>query len=126
MADKTGEMVEPVKEKPWQLKKRMMQHHINKGSKYPPFSIEPVPYERQRLAGKGLSPEDRALRKQWVKDQHLSPNEPRFLTELYPKNIFRRIYNAPLNMVFGALEPLMVSISIHKIIKSYYVWIFPH
>ncbi|XP_041359390.1 uncharacterized protein LOC121375800 [Gigantopelta aegis] len=107
MADKSGDMIEPVQEKPWQLERRMQEHHINRGSKYPPFSIEPVPYERQRLAGKGLSPEERLLRRQWVMDQELSPNEPRIMPELKPRNIFKRIYNVPMNILFKALEPVM-------------------
>merc|ERR1712198_281945 len=70
--------------------KRLERQQIYCGSKYPPMAIEPFPYERQRLAGAGMSDADRALRKQWVLDQRLAPNEPRFVPELESTNIFRR------------------------------------
>jgi hypothetical protein len=35
-----------------------------------------MPYERQRLNGQGMTPEERALRKQWLLDQNLKPHEP--------------------------------------------------
>ncbi|XP_046550272.1 uncharacterized protein LOC124260067 [Haliotis rubra] len=104
MADKP---VDPVPEKAWQKDLRLKRHNFYKGSQYPPFSIEPLPYDRQRLSGDGMSESDRALRRQWVKDQELSPREPRIIEEIKPKNVFKRMYNAPWNAVFGALKPIM-------------------
>ena len=40
-----------------------------------------------------MSDEDRALRAQWVRDQRLAPDEPKFIPELKPKNYFRRLFN---------------------------------
>lgn len=99
-------------EKPWQRERRMVQHDINRGSKFPPFSIEHMPHERQRLAGAGMTDADRALRRQWLKDQELSPNEPREIPELKPKNIVKRIYGKPWDIFFGALRPVVVMCNI--------------
>jgi len=72
-------------------------------SKLPPFNIEPFPHERERLPFK-MTVVDRALREQWVKDQHLSPNEPRHVPEIFPKNVFRRMYGTPWNFVATKLS----------------------
>lgn len=108
MADKP---VDPVPEKAWQKDLRLKRQNFYKGSQYPPFAIEPLPYDRQRLGGDGMSQSDRALRRQWVKDQELSPREPRIIEEIKPKNVFKRMYNAPWNTIFGALKPIMVGTS---------------
>ncbi|KAL8571890.1 hypothetical protein ACOMHN_011482 [Nucella lapillus] len=105
MADEKA--VDPVPEKKWQIEQKWMKQDLYRGSQYPPFSIEPVPYERQRLAGSGMSAEDRALRKQWVQDQHLSPNEPRYVKELTTRNFFRRLYMGPADALFAKLIPVM-------------------
>lgn len=62
---------------------------------------------RERLVG--MTDEERAYRKQWLKDQELSPNEPRELPELYKKryNIIRRIYRYPLNQLQKVLAPVV-------------------
>jgi len=86
---------------------RLHRHYEWKGSKLPPFSIEPQPYERQRLAGAGMTAEDRVLRRQWLKDQELAHNEPRYIPELYPRNPIRRILGKPWNVLFGALRPIV-------------------
>lgn len=99
--------VDPVPEKKWQTERKWMKQELYRGSKYPPFSIEPVPYERQRLAGSGLSAEDRALRKQWVQDQKLSPNEPRIVPEVFQRNFFRRLYMGPTDALFSKLVPVI-------------------
>lgn len=64
--------------------------------------------ERSRLAGE-FTDADRAWRKKWLEDQHLSPNEPRKVPELEKalKNPFRRIYRYPMNALFGRLEPVL-------------------
>lgn len=62
---------------------------------------------RERLLG--MTDEERAYRRQWLKDQHLSPNEPREVPELYKAryNIFRRIYRYPLNQLQNILTPVV-------------------
>ena len=88
--------------------KKLWRHYEWRGNKLPPFSIEPMPFERQRLDGAGMTAEDRALRRQWLKDQELSPNEPLYIPERFPKNPFRRVYGAPWNALFNALRPYLV------------------
>ena len=101
--------VHPIKEKQWQFIKRMEEHYYKRGSRYLPFSIEPMPHVRQRL-WKPMTTEERALRKQWVQDQILSPNEPRHVPEVYPKNAIRRFYRYPWDKIYNALKTVMVSI----------------
>lgn len=65
--------------------------------------------ERERLLG--MSKEERAWRAQWVKDQHLAPNEPVHVPEYWKEryNPIRRFYRAPLDGLYSALKPIMVS-----------------
>ena len=42
--------------------------------------------------GRKMSDEDRALRAQWIRDQHLAPDEPKLIPELKPRNVFRRFF----------------------------------
>ncbi|XP_074642842.1 uncharacterized protein LOC141900038 [Tubulanus polymorphus] len=100
------ELEETFKKK-WELSQKLLKHDVNRGSLYPPMNIEHMPHERQRLAGKGMTAEDRMLRKQWLQDQVLSPNEPRHIPELRPRNIFRRIYTAPWDFFFKTMEPIL-------------------
>ncbi|XP_025109135.1 uncharacterized protein LOC112573204 [Pomacea canaliculata] len=104
MADQNS--LEPCPEKPWQIAKKWQKQNFYRGSQYPPFSIEPLPYERQRLAGSGMTDEDRALRRQWIKDQELH-HEPRFVKELKPRNFFRRLYMNPTDAFFNYFIPLI-------------------
>lgn len=91
-----------------QLREKKLQRQYDwRGSKLPPFSIEPMPHERQRLEGTGMTAEDRALRRQWLKDQELSPNEPVYVPGLVQKNPFRRFYSAPWNALFDKLKPYL-------------------
>jgi NADH dehydrogenase (ubiquinone) 1 beta subcomplex subunit 6 len=92
---------------------RMQRHWEWRGNKLPPFNIEPLPMVRQRLSTP-MTAEDRLLRKQWLKDQELSPNEPRIVPELYPKNFFRRCFSAPWNIFFGVLRPVLGENLAHK------------
>lgn len=110
MADEKA--VDPVPEKKWQTEQKWVKQDYYRGSQYPPFSIEPVPYERQRLAGAGMTAEDRALRKQWVKDQELSPGEPRYVKNVTPRNFIRRLYMGPTDSLFLKLMPVIVSIAL--------------
>ncbi|XP_062614590.1 uncharacterized protein LOC134276346 [Saccostrea cucullata] len=78
------------------------------GSQYPPFNIEPLPYERDRL-GEKMSAEDRIRRKIWLQDQVLAKGEPRM--EVWPKikpvNGIRKLYQLPGNMLEGTLSKVM-------------------
>ncbi|XP_075215995.1 NADH dehydrogenase (ubiquinone) B17 subunit [Lycorma delicatula] len=71
-----------------------------------PMSIQGrLARERERLLG--MTDEERRWRKQWVKDQHLSPNEPRHVPEIYRElnNPIKRLYKAPLDKAFSFTEP---------------------
>jgi len=64
--------------------------------------------EKERLSG--MTTEERAWRKQWLKDQVLSPNEPRLINTNTAEylNIFRRAYRFPLDFVFlKLLRPVL-------------------
>lgn len=100
---------------------RLLRHFEWRGNVLPPFSIEPMPFERQRLGGSGMTAEDRMLRKQWLADQVLSPNEPRYIAELYPKNPIRKLLAKPWDVVCDMLQPLAVSLvtSLSKLGFSY-------
>jgi hypothetical protein len=65
--------------------------------------------ERERLAG--MTAEERAFRKQYLKDQELSKNEPRFVPEYWKErtNPIRRFYQFPLNTVENIIKPVIVS-----------------
>jgi len=62
------------------------------------LNIEPFPLDRQRNADGGMTPEERALRKQWVEDQFLTDREPVRVTALIYRNNFKRLYGYPLDM----------------------------
>lgn len=64
--------------------------------------------ERERLVG--MTTDERAWRKQWLKDQVLSHNEPKYVPEYWKERInpIRRFYMAPLNALGSALEPILV------------------
>jgi len=94
---------------------KLLRQYEWRGNKLPPFNIEHMPYERQRLSGAGMTSEDRALRRQWLKDQELSPNEPRHVSELYPKNPIRRAFSAPWETLFKALRPVLVGRTFKKL-----------
>jgi NADH dehydrogenase (ubiquinone) 1 beta subcomplex subunit 6 len=86
---------------------RLHRQYEWRGNKIAPFNIEPMPFERQRLDGAGMTAEDRALRRQWLNDQELAPNEPVFIPELYPRNPIRRVLGKPWDGIFGALKPIV-------------------
>ncbi|XP_069675457.1 uncharacterized protein ND-B17 [Periplaneta americana] len=73
-----------------------------------PFSIQGrLARERERVMG--MTNEERAWRRQWVKDQELSPNEPRHVPEYFKEryNPIRRAYRMPLDMAFKPLMPVL-------------------
>lgn len=67
--------------------------------------------ERERLLG--MSPEERAWRAQWLKDQQLSHHEPRHVPEYWKErlNPIRRFYRAPLDLVQKGLTPVLVCLN---------------
>ncbi|VEL37829.1 unnamed protein product [Protopolystoma xenopodis] len=76
-----------------------------KGSNSYPFNIEPFGPERDRLA-LPFTDEDRALRKQWLKDQVLSEREPVYVPEYSRVNIFRRLYRMPYDALANVVRPV--------------------
>lgn len=66
--------------------------------------------ERERLIG--MTDEERAWRKKWLKDQILSPNEPVHVPEYWKKryNPIRQFYRWPLDQFQKAVTPFLVSI----------------
>ncbi|XP_076347043.1 NADH dehydrogenase (ubiquinone) B17 subunit [Tachypleus tridentatus] len=63
-------------------------------------------HERERLVG-DYTDADREWRKKWLKDQELSPNEPRRVPELERelRNPIRRFYSKPWNALESLLAP---------------------
>ena len=100
----------------WQ--RRLEKYWQNRGSQYPPFSIQHMAHERERLAGAGMTPEDRLLRKQWIQDQHLASYEPVNVPELKPRNFFRRSLKGFWDAMFMPFGVLMVCILMHFNILS--------
>lgn len=70
--------------------------------------------ERERMIG--MTPEERMWRAQWLKDQELTAREPVYVKEYYDaiRNPIRRAYQAPLNVLWKALTPIMVNTSKHR------------
>lgn len=64
--------------------------------------------ERERMLG--MTDEERAWRKKWLKAQELAPEEPVMPKEYYKEmyNPIRRFYMAPMNKFQNTLEPFMV------------------
>lgn len=85
----------------------LKEARIKRGGKFYPFSIEPMPTERERLI-KPMTDEERALRKQWLEDQKLSPREPVNVPEFTRKNIFRRAYASFFDGIAGIFRPILV------------------
>lgn len=81
----------------------------------PTGGVQPFPIggrlvkERERLLG--MSDQERAWRKQYLKDQQLSEREPVYVPEYWLErtNPIRRFYQFPLATVEKALSPVIVS-----------------
>ncbi|VDN45730.1 unnamed protein product [Dibothriocephalus latus] len=65
-----------------------------------------MPTERDRLI-KPMTDADRALRKQWLEDQKLSPREPVDVPEWTRKNIFRRVYHGFFDGCCNIFKPIL-------------------
>lgn len=65
--------------------------------------------ERERCVG--MTDADRAWRRQYLLDQELAANEPKFVPELWNEthNPIKRFYRAPLDKTFAMLQPVLVS-----------------
>ena len=65
--------------------------------------------ERERCIG--MTDEERAWRRQFLKDQVLSDKEPRYVAEYWKErtNPIRRFYKFPLDTVQKILTPVLVS-----------------
>lgn len=101
-----SKMIEQHKSQ-WLKKQAKLQDMLYGKSKLPPMTIEPFPYERQRLPFQ-MTDTQRALRKQWVQDQTV--HEPYYVKELTPKNIFKRVWEAPFRLFADvAIKPVFVS-----------------
>jgi hypothetical protein len=98
-------------EKVWEYQQRVQKVLANRGSRYPAFCIEPMPWERQRLH-KPMTAEDRFLRKQWLLDQNLSPNEPRSVPASQPMFAARRILRMPWDTAEVMMAKVIVSIQV--------------
>jgi len=64
--------------------------------------------ERERLINM-KTPEQRAFRAQWIKDQYLAPHEPVQVPEIEKEltNPIRRFYRYPLDKIFDGLKPVL-------------------
>uniref|UniRef100_U5EPQ1 Putative lethal 2 35di n=1 Tax=Corethrella appendiculata TaxID=1370023 RepID=U5EPQ1_9DIPT len=71
--------------------------------------------ERERLLG--MSAEERAWRKQWLKDQELSPNEPKYVPEYWQARInpIRKFYRFPLDTVHNMLTPVIGNVPAYHV-----------
>ena len=95
--------------KAWLERQEVYKKMYYRKSQYPPMSIEPFPHERQRLPFQ-MTAEDRALRQQWLRDQALTPREPRYVPELTPRNFFRRFFGTPWDAITKVSTPAVVSL----------------
>ncbi|ESO94503.1 hypothetical protein LOTGIDRAFT_232340 [Lottia gigantea] len=111
-------------DKPWHKQLALKRAQTNRGSFYPPMSIEPLPHMRSRLGGQGMSTEERVLRRQWIQAQYLAPNEPNYgpYEKLhFRKNIFRR----PLTGVWENFCNFLISVTNRPKGVGYLHYTFP-
>lgn len=90
-----------------------MQHQATLGSHFAPYQIEPKRWWRSRLdESLGLEPmsdAQRAARRQWLADQRLAPEEPRYVPALYRRPFLLRLFSTPWDAIFWPLRPIFVS-----------------
>ena len=84
----------------------MMDYHTRMTSNS--FSIEPMESEWARVA-KPMTDEERFLRRQFLQDQKISPNEPRFVQEANPRWFMRRAWHNFFNNISKPVEKLTVN-----------------
>lgn len=87
----------------------MVEHSETGGVKPFPIGGRMV---RERERAIGMTAEERAWRKQYLKDQILTENEPKYVEAYWRErtNPIRRFYKAPLDMMHKALTPILVSV----------------
>ena len=97
------------------------------GSQFPPMTLEPLPYERDRVAER-MSPEDRLRRKQWMEDQKIPKGEPRMevMEKIKPTNAFRRFYQTPGKQLEGLFTSVTVSSKKVSSARIYSVFFFSY
>lgn len=95
-------------ERIFEYERRILESHRNRGSRYPPFSIDHMRHERSRLH-EPMTDQDRFLRKQWLADQELAAKDAKGVPAAKPYNIIRRIYRAPWDVIENALVGPFVS-----------------
>ena len=73
------------------------------------FNLEPFKYERSRLPFR-MTNEDRLWRKQWLQDQTLAVDEPKYIPNLdkIHKNPFRYRWMVFWDNVFNKIRPVLV------------------
>jgi NADH dehydrogenase (ubiquinone) 1 beta subcomplex subunit 6 len=88
----------------------MVEHSETGGVKPFPIGGRMV-RERERCIG--MTDQERAWRKQYLKDQILTKNEPKYVEAYWRErtNPIRRFYKAPLDMMHKALTPMLVRIA---------------
>ncbi|KAA3674014.1 NADH dehydrogenase (ubiquinone) 1 beta subcomplex subunit 6 [Paragonimus westermani] len=112
MGDVTAGNVPPIDPEVLELQKKLYREQlvrqatIKRGSKFYPINIEPFALERDRLA-LPFTDQDRAMRKQWQKDQALSDREPVDVPEWTRVNIFRRVYRKPFDAITNLVKPFL-------------------
>lgn len=86
-----------------------LPHRSDTGGVSPIFLEGRERYVAERM--RGMTPERRAYRKQWLHDQILSPREPVYVEQLYTElnNPFRRFFNYPFRKLHLALAPKLVN-----------------
>lgn len=85
----------------------MVEHSETSGVKPFPIGGRMV-RERERCAG--MTDEERAWRRQYLNDQHLTKREPVFVEAYWRErtNPIRRFYKFPLDMMHKAITPIFV------------------
>ena len=81
------------------------------------FRIEPFITRANRLA-RELTDEERALRRQFLKDQQLHPSDGKYIQELEPRNFFRRTLSAPWDAISKPLRRKFVRLHFLTIIRT--------
>ena len=73
--------------------------------------IEPMPYERQCLNGQEMTPEERALRKQWLLIQNLKPQKSPNSVEALETNVLvnpiKRMFRMLIDATFTMFTPVI-------------------
>jgi len=85
---------------------KMYRQWAWRGNSLPPFKIEPLKTERARL-DTPMTDEDRLARRQWLRDQHCTVNEPVYVPERSPRNFIRRAWGGLWDSYRRALTPVI-------------------